>query len=152
MWPRNWSFTTKPTYDRLHGGTFRSMSSKQSFTDDGEAENQPSLGQDKTAVGGGSSSTSTSWIQQARQLVLAAMGAVCLWIVLVTAWRTTLHPVPRAVRYEEQTLTCGNTTAEAEARGCAFDILSHNWVTPACLDPVTGASPCSSYTYQARAR
>jgi hypothetical protein len=59
--------------------------------------------------------------------------------VLVTAWRTTLHPLPRTVRYEKQTLECGNTTAEAEARGCAFDILSHNWVAPPCLDPLTEA-------------
>ncbi|WYZ42111.1 hypothetical protein EsH8_V_001006 [Colletotrichum jinshuiense] len=74
-----------------------------------------------------------------REAVLFAVAAVCLWITVITAWRTTLHPVPRAVRYEKQTLTCGNTTAQAEMRGCAFDLLSHNWVPPPCLDPLTEA-------------
>ena len=149
MWPRNWSSIRNHTYDRL-GGTPKFMSNTESFIEDGKAEEQPTLGQDQTAVGGRSSSISTSRIQQALRLVLAAVGVVSLWIVLITAWRTTLHPVPRAARYERKTLTCGNTTAEAEARGCAFDILSHNWVAPACLDPATGVSPCSLHAYQTR--
>ncbi|KAF2206316.1 hypothetical protein CERZMDRAFT_10661, partial [Cercospora zeae-maydis SCOH1-5] len=32
---------------------------------------------------------------------------------------------------------CGNTVDEAKARGCSFDFLSHNWVAPPCLDPLT---------------
>ncbi|OIW27029.1 hypothetical protein CONLIGDRAFT_683967 [Coniochaeta ligniaria NRRL 30616] len=72
-----------------------------------------------------------------RQLLLTVVGILCLWITLVTAWRTTLHPVPRAVRYEKRTLSCGNTTDEAQSRGCAFDLLSHNWVPPPCLDPLS---------------
>lgn len=58
----------------------------------------------------------------------------CVWIVLVAAWRTTIHPTPKHVKYEKQTLMCGNTTAEAEARGCTFDLMSHNWVPNPCLD------------------
>ena len=67
-----------------------------------------------------------SKMQQLRELILAATLLLCFWILLVTAWRTTLHPLPRSIRYEKQTLECGNTTVEAESRGCAFDMLSHN--------------------------
>ncbi|ORY56623.1 uncharacterized protein BCR38DRAFT_450752 [Pseudomassariella vexata] len=30
--------------------------------------------------------------------------------------------------------TCGNSTAEARAAGCKYDILINNWVHPACID------------------
>lgn len=29
---------------------------------------------------------------------------------------------------------CGNSTAEAQAAGCRFDIMSYTWVQPACFD------------------
>ncbi|GAB7354868.1 hypothetical protein MBLNU459_g5513t2 [Dothideomycetes sp. NU459] len=115
-------------YSRLQGTDVDSGG--QSFTDgEGEIEKQEATTQPITIR--------TSNIQKTRDLVLVALGVFCLWITLVTAWRTTLHPVPHSVRYEKQTLTCGNTTDEAETLGCAFDLLSHNWVAPPCLDPVT---------------
>lgn len=34
---------------------------------------------------------------------------------------------------------CGNTTAEARARGCEFDLLSYSWLPQKCLDRETSA-------------
>lgn len=34
---------------------------------------------------------------------------------------------------------CGNTTAEARARGCEFDLLSYSWLPQQCLDRETSA-------------
>lgn len=34
---------------------------------------------------------------------------------------------------------CGNTTAQARARGCKFDLLSYSWLRPQCLDRQTSA-------------
>jgi hypothetical protein len=114
------------TYDRLRGtdGTSETDSLTNGEAEKQEIENYPDNARPRR-------------MQQVREviLVLAALG--CLWIVLVTAWRSTLHPMPRAVRFEKKTLHCGNTTDEAIANGCSFDLLSHNWVAPPCLDPVT---------------
>ncbi|KAK3357856.1 hypothetical protein B0T25DRAFT_540396 [Lasiosphaeria hispida] len=126
MWPRKIS----AAYDRLRGADGDDAET-QPFTD-GEAEKQD--------AGHPMSSTTPrprSWMHKARSALAFTLGIFCGWILLVTAWRTTLHPVPRTVQYTTKTLECGNTTAEAEARGCSFDLLSHNWVPPPCLDSQT---------------
>lgn len=128
MWPR----AISTTYDRLREIEGKSGSeTHQPFTDQEalrqEVENELS------------NPPRSRWLQHLREIILALTAALCLWVVLVTAWRTTVHPSPRAARYEKKTLHCGNTTAEAEAAGCAFDLLSHNWVAPPCLDPLTEA-------------
>lgn len=141
MWPNRFNFfKSKPSYDRLSG----SSSPREPTMDDGEALNQSQEKPDRfpstfSHLSPSMTTAKKSWLQKTHQLLLGALGLLSVWIVLITAWRTTLHPVPRAARYEKQTLTCGNTTAEAESRGCVFDMLSHNWVAPACLDPVTEA-------------
>ncbi|KZM21320.1 uncharacterized protein EKO05_0007963 [Ascochyta rabiei] len=81
--------------------------------------------------------TSRNWVKTIRNAIIAIAGLLCFWILGVTAWRTTLHARPAPVRYEQITLECGNTTAEAQARGCGFDLLSHNWVPPPCMDTLT---------------
>lgn len=130
MWPRKIS----AAYDRLRGADGGSDvdadSETQPFTD-GEAGKQDPIYHMRD------SARPRSRMQRAREALVYTLGILCLWILLVTAWRTTLHPVPRAVRYETRTLECGNTTDEAKARGCSFDLLSHNWVPPPCLDPLT---------------
>lgn len=125
MWPRN----LVPLYDRLKQGDSNDPES-HSLTD-GDSEKQEAVNYGQTA--------DRSRLQQLRQIVLHITAALCCWIVLVTAWRTTMHPTSRAIKYEKQTLECGNTTAEAEARGCAFDLLSHNWLPQPCLDPLSEA-------------
>ncbi|KAI0123237.1 hypothetical protein BJ170DRAFT_736497 [Xylariales sp. AK1849] len=122
MWPRK----SNPTYDRLQVGEL-----------DGELQSSNGGDVEKESFMPHSSTSQTSSItQKARQIVLTIICIFCLWIVLLTAWRTSLHPI-RPVRYEKRTLECGNTTSEAEARGCVFDLLSHNWVAPPCLDPLS---------------
>ena len=73
-------------------------------------------------------------LQVVRNAAFTLTALLCLWIVLVTAWRTTLHPTPRALKYKKERLTCGNSTAEAESLGCVFDLLSHNWLPVPCMD------------------
>jgi hypothetical protein len=34
---------------------------------------------------------------------------------------------------------CGNSTAEAKAKGCHFDLLAYSWTPDECYDPVTDA-------------
>ncbi|KAL2129167.1 hypothetical protein VTI74DRAFT_8120 [Chaetomium olivicolor] len=135
MWPRKIS----AAYDRLRGADSASDSDDaeaQRFTDvvDGEKQD-PTHNHVRTPT----SVQPRTRLQQARDALLFLLGILGLWILLVTAWRTTLHPVPRAARYESRTLECGNSTAEAESRGCAFDLLAHNWVPQPCLDPLTEA-------------
>ncbi|KAJ9158183.1 hypothetical protein NKR19_g3515 [Coniochaeta hoffmannii] len=152
MWPNRFNFfKSEPSYDSLSG----SSSPREPTMDDGEASNQSreKPGRFSSTFSRPSTSTTTakkSWFQRTRQPLLSALRLLSVWIVLITAWRTTLHPVPRTVRYEKQTLICGNTTAEAESRGCVFDMLSHNWVAPACLDPVTEAEYRTYVTNPAR--
>lgn len=143
MWPLADRFNivkSEPSYDPLSDPS----RPQDTLTDDGEASIHsqekidtgrfPSTFQHRPAS---TTAAKKSWFQYTRQLLLSALGLSSVWIVLVTAWRTTLSPVPRGVRYEKQTLNCGNTTIEAKSRGCVFDLLSHNWVAPACLDPVS---------------
>lgn len=113
-------------YDRLRGSD--ATSDTESLTN-GEAEKQE-IETFPTPV-------RNKRIQQVREVILFIAALGCLWIVLITAWRSTIHPVPRAAKYVKKTLHCGNTTDEAISNGCSFDLLSHNWVAPQCLDPVT---------------
>ena len=75
-----------------------------------------------------------SILQSVQQGLFIATGVLCLWIAAVAAWRTTIHPTTGVPTYYKKTLTCGNTTEEAEARGCEFDLLSHNWTPAPCVD------------------
>jgi hypothetical protein len=118
-----------PAYDRIKRQDAEYLD--QPLVRDGEVEKQTNETTHCAAA------SRYSKLQQVREIILAIASLICLWIVLVTAWRSTLHPIPRTIRYEKRTLSCGNTTAEAESRGCAFDLLSHNWVAPPCLDPLT---------------
>ncbi|KAK0760701.1 hypothetical protein N5P37_006898 [Trichoderma harzianum] len=121
-----WPLKVKTVYERLHGSEVSSASN--SFTDgdveklDGPLPSNPHP---------------RSKFQYFYDALRTSIRLFCLWIVLVTAWRTTFHSTPRAIRYEKQTLECGNTTEEAAARGCAFDLLSHNWVAKQCMDSLT---------------
>ncbi|KAJ5754099.1 uncharacterized protein N7511_008252 [Penicillium nucicola] len=128
MWPGKIS----TTYDRLRGVDSHSGSETQQPFSDREALKQEVENEL-------SSAPRPHRLQQLREVILILAAAICLWIVLVTAWRTTVHPASVTVRYEKKTLHCGNSTAEAEAAGCAFDLLSHNWMAPQCLDPLTEA-------------
>ncbi|KAH7407972.1 hypothetical protein BKA64DRAFT_667844 [Cadophora sp. MPI-SDFR-AT-0126] len=123
MWPKQLG----PVYERLGGGHVDPEDLP--VPGDGELEKQ----QPSQPI----TSLHSTRIRQLREIAFAAISIVSLWIVLLTAWRATLHPVPRSIKYETHTLTCGNTTTEAKSRGCAFDLLSHNWVPPPCLDPLT---------------
>lgn len=125
MWPRKIS----PEYDRL-----RAVDSDTQSLTDGEVEKQ--------YIAGPATFKSRTMIVRIKDFAMAVTAILCLWIALVTAWRVTLHPTrPQGggVKYEKQTLTCGNTTAEAERLGCAFDLLSHNWTPAPCLDRETEA-------------
>jgi len=123
-----WPYKISPRYDRILG---RDVDSDTLALTDGEAEKQDALIHSKTPR--------SSRMQYLREFLFTATSILCFLIVLITAWRTTLHPVPRSVRYEKKTLECGNTTEQAESRGCAFDLLSHNWLPAPCLDPLTEA-------------
>lgn len=116
MWPR----TLSHKYDQLRDGG----SDTHSLSDDSE-KNENVI---QTAV-----PSSMTKLHQAREVIFSVTGFLCFWIVLITAWRTTLHPTPHT-RYEKQFLTCGNSTVEAEAQDCVFDLLSHNWVPRPCMD------------------
>lgn len=121
MWPSSFN----PIYERLRG---RSTYFESQFLSDESSEKQD-LERDGYVP-------AKSRTQRLCRIVFYIAGGLCLWIVLITAWRTTLHPEPRTIKYEKKTLECGNTTTEAEARGCAFDLLSHNWLPQPCLDPL----------------
>ncbi|KXX82727.1 hypothetical protein MMYC01_200858 [Madurella mycetomatis] len=73
-------------------------------------------------------------------LLPAFATSLALWGVL-HAWRNELSSIPyhhqrcQGSSTKPHRLTaCGSTPADAEARGCRFDILSFAWQTPECYD------------------
>lgn len=120
-----WSRKLIPLLDRLH------EDNNDHASQDEDAEKQDDENYSQAA--------GNSRLLQLRELVLHIAALSCLWIVLVTAWRTTIYPTSRTIKYEKTTLKWGNTTAAAEARGCSFDLLSHNWLPQPCLDPLSEA-------------
>jgi hypothetical protein len=59
---------------------------------------------------------------------------LCVWMAIVVTWQSLVR---QTVRYETQTFSCGNSTEEARAARCAFDLLSHSWVAQQCADART---------------
>ncbi|KUI68148.1 hypothetical protein VM1G_03641 [Cytospora mali] len=59
--------------------------------------------------------------------VVAAV-LLALFIFMPRPWLPADHPG------QTRHVGCGNSTAEAQAAGCKFDILSYTWVQPACFD------------------
>lgn len=63
---------------------------------------------------------------------LTCLITVLLWTFILTTFRslssrTTLQPTTKY-------LHCGNSTAEARAQGCVFDVLTNMWVPEQCWD------------------
>ncbi|KAK4233309.1 hypothetical protein C8A03DRAFT_48111 [Achaetomium macrosporum] len=60
--------------------------------------------------------------------------SVIVWAVLHT-WHLQLSPPTLFhTTHAHRWTTCGSSPAEAESRGCRFDILSFAWQTPECYD------------------
>ncbi|USW56113.1 hypothetical protein Slin15195_G094320 [Septoria linicola] len=74
---------------------------------------------------------------KARELVQFVTCVLCVCILFAIGWQSSWHLPKPSSRYESKTLTCGNSTSDAKARGCVFDLLANNWVAPQCLDPYT---------------
>jgi hypothetical protein len=55
-------------------------------------------------------------------------------VVLMALGSVVAHPTPT-----KQELRCGNSSTEARARGCIFDLLTNNWMPAYCADPYTDA-------------
>ncbi|KAB8237445.1 uncharacterized protein BDW43DRAFT_307720 [Aspergillus alliaceus] len=75
-----------------------------------------------------------TWLTTTQNALFLLAGLLCLYISALAAWRTTFHPTTGIQTYYKKTLSCGNTTEEAESNGCEFDLLSHNWVPSPCVD------------------
>ncbi|KAE9379515.1 hypothetical protein N431DRAFT_460768 [Stipitochalara longipes BDJ] len=63
-------------------------------------------------------------------LLRSAVAALLLGFIIGLIWHTSLLQTRSYITIT----TCGNTSAEAIAVGCEFDILSYSWMPPQCLD------------------
>ncbi|OAA77853.1 hypothetical protein LEL_04676 [Akanthomyces lecanii RCEF 1005] len=69
-------------------------------------------------------------------IILASFFTSVFW------WLFFLFPsdIISLTRKTTKTLSCGNSTADAKARGCQFDVLSFLWVPEPCFDAETAAA------------
>lgn len=58
----------------------------------------------------------------------AAVILLGLFVFMPRPWLPADHPG------KTHHVGCGNSTAEARAAGCKFDVMSYTWVQPACFD------------------
>ena len=67
-------------------------------------------------------------------------GSICLFAVFAISTVVVGSkglPLPQdicRIRYNEVTSSCGNSTAEAQALGCSFDLLAAAWLPEECQD------------------
>lgn len=59
---------------------------------------------------------------------IAAIFFFCLYVFMPRPWLAADHP--GRIRY----FNCGNSTQDAAAAGCKFDVMSYTWVHPKCFD------------------
>lgn len=59
---------------------------------------------------------------------IAAVFFCCLYVFMPRPWLASDHP--DRIRY----FNCGNSTQDASAAGCKFDVMSYTWVHPNCFD------------------
>ncbi|KAJ4390648.1 hypothetical protein N0V93_004246 [Gnomoniopsis smithogilvyi] len=59
---------------------------------------------------------------------IAAVFFCCLYLFMPRPWLAADHP--GQIRY----FNCGNSTQDASAAGCKFDVMSYTWVHPKCFD------------------
>lgn len=59
--------------------------------------------------------------------------ATVLWIITHSISSLALH----APQTSSREFHCGNTTSDAKALGCEFDLLSYTWMPKACIDRET---------------
>jgi hypothetical protein len=80
------------------------------------------------------------WTQKCGYIFLGILGAVTCGII-----GYMVHPNahPPSITYKTPTSTselhCGNSSTQARAFGCVFDLLTNNWMPKYCSDPFTDA-------------
>ena len=75
-----------------------------------------------------------------KQICILLVGMAIVAILLV--WFISVSTSPATTESQEmsrQQLHCGNTTAQAKALGCEFDLLSYTWLPEECIERETTA-------------
>jgi len=86
--------------------------------------------------------TNISWLMRRR--VLYCVLLLILVISIGMLFLSIATPTNKKAAWEN----CGNSTSEAKANGCHFDIIMHSWVPQGCYDEVLSEEYIAAIDFQ----
>jgi len=115
-------------------GWFPIRSGESSFDDGSDDSEKPCLGKQTDSENQSESSLENELPMPVfqRPNPWKRLSFIILLLSVISVTTVALWPTSRKIRND--ILDCGNSPAEAAAKGCTFDILESAWVHPECFD------------------